>query len=670
MLTRDLILLTAAFILFITVNDSPLRRWIVRGFKRIAGMVTKYIPFLNRIFLASLVLSVQVIFIVTFIRLTITKVLTRSFVGAVSFSLVLAMLYYLFWNITGQIHDTGQQVLKDIYQLADFPQVNDYITLGLLSSGTKVLSFQLTATLTLFYFIYREQRSASISNILSKSSSLFWFIVLTFFTIPYGVHVSKVINQNITELFSNASTLGIKASVTLQYSSENIGRFLFWAFLFFVSLLTGIRMIIQLIKNLNVRNMIGDTIPHIQNQIFYLRFAVINKHRRQIFENLYSSVESLHQLLFMIVEKNMDEAYRSSYKKWVALLADLMMSPRLIDMDSRVIIEYLLEKNEDETEKLYTSILKNTVSLIMVLIKNHKIEEAQEAIELLFELNPSEVKLRFIFLNVIQELSLLMYSNDSIGLKPILDGLENLASDDGGVDQNGINLIYKCLLNKATEKNDVKMLSSISYSMFKCVDHFDKTKLNLDPGLKLLQIKSRITVGPKNDKTDQFMKCVIFILLQAILKSIELSHYSCTGFLIKFMVTSFRSSLVNQTYSVFIKNGGVNNPYLKQREKFAKMNFSFNFNSKTLEYCLKKMSILLLGQQLYVVKKSINFGEIPQNYINADHVKCDYIDYLFNKIVSDKSKYGLLYLEEDKTKSENEGPSFIEMLKNHIMKPA
>jgi hypothetical protein len=656
----------AVGLVIFAIYEFFLKKILNIAIRKILLALDKYIPSFKKFFLKVMDITARFVYALTFVHSYLSRKLTRSFIGVLVFGAGIILIYFLLWNISGIIVDPTQEYLKKIYTYAQFSHIDEYITLSILSLGPKILPFQLTATLTLFYFIYREQRSVSISNVLNRKNLILWFVISSILTLAFGAHLSKVINQDILQLISDSETNGTKAIITLIYSSNNIGRLFLWALLFLASFLTGVRMIIQTINNLSIKNMLGDTLPHIKKQIRYLKFAVIYSHRKQIFDNLTSSIESLHQLLFISIEKNMDGVFRKSNKEWEAILADLLQSPRFIGFDNTVIIEYLLKHEGEETEKLYTSILKNKVSLIMVLLKNHKIEEAQESIKVFFQLNTSEIKLRFIFLNVLQELALLIYSNDSIGMKPILDGVEALAQDDGGVDQNGINLIYKCLLIKAIEKNDVKMLSSVSYSMFKCVDHFDDKNLTANPTLTMLQLRNGISVAPKQkERTGQFVKCIIFILLQAKLKSIELSHYACTGFLIKFIVTAFRSSLLAETFFTFNQHKFQNNPYLKQREQLAKMNVSFTFNTKTMEYCHKKMTILLLAQQLYVVKEKIDFGEVPKSYIDVRHLKCNYQDYLFKKIELAKSKYGLLFLEE---KVKDGEPTFIETVKEYIKK--
>lgn len=643
------------------IFSSHLKRYFLRMIEKITQWLTKLFPPLKRYFLWSVIFFAEVAFVLTFVRTQIARLLTRSLFGIITASIILVIIYSFIWYYTGFINDPTQDFLTSLYEFMGYTEPDEYISIGIFNIGTKVLMFQLTATLTLFYFIYREQRSASISSIRINSNTIVVFIIFTVITMFLGVHLGSSINRDILQ----SSRINEKFVADLAISSDQVGRIITWGILFLSSVLIGIRTVIHLVLNLSIRNMLSDIIHYIRSELFILRFIHLSSQRKYIYSNLFSSVESLQQLMSMGIDKGMDEAYASCRKEWDKLLADLLQSPRFNSLDNTVISEYLLNQDEDKFEALYNLILKNQTALIMVLVKNHKIEEALNGIKLFLSLNPSQVKLRFGYLNALQELAMLMYSNDSIGLEPIFEGLEKLAIEDGG-DHNGINIIYKCLINKAIIKNDVKMLSSISYSMSKASGFYENNNLKIDSNIRLLQMKNNISIGLKESSKDTLMHCIIYIFLQATLKSIELSHYACTGFLIKFLVTSFKSHLLNESFFAFTKNEGENNPYLKQREVFSKINVSFNFNQKTSDYCHKKLTILLYAQQKYVVDRKIDFGEVPKSFIDISHVNCNYVDYLFEKIDAAKSKYGLLFLD-DKNDKES-GNNFLGRIKEEVKK--
>ncbi|SFS77597.1 hypothetical protein [Paenibacillus sp. BC26] len=623
--------------------------------KNVAAVLAKESPWIKQLLLRTFLIFAGALYVFSYFLSIILRKLTRSIKGVIISFLILIFVYSMLWYLAGLKTDSNPGIIDWLYRMAGYTSPDDHLSLGLFSMGTTVLTFQLTATLTLFYFIFREQRTASISSVHVNSNSIIVFIVVAIVTIFMGTHLSSMIGRDV----SVTEASGIK--VSLSFSSLHAGRILAWGLLLVCAFILGIRAVLRLIQNLKIKKMLDDLILYISKQLSILRFTPLPQHRKKIYANLVTSVESLQQLMSMAVDKGMEESYISNRKKWGTLLSNLLCSPRLKDLDNTVISEFLLKRDGKKYDDLFRFILKSQTAIIMVLIKNHKIEEANNSVDLFFELKPSENELHIGYFNALQELALLMYANDVIGLEPIFKGLESIAIADEETVRNGIYIIYKSLINKAVAKNDVKMLSSIVYSMTKTLDQTEEAELKPDPSYKFLQLKSNISLIEED--LDTYTYCVIFIVLQAALKSVELAHYSCTGFLVKFIVTAFKCQYLNEAYSVFTENGGANNPYLGQRENFSKINVSFNFNEKTLGYCQKKLTILLYGQQQYVVERRIDFGEVPKSYLDICHLNCNYIDYLFDKIEASKSKYGLLFLEEKKQHKEI---TYFEELKNEI----
>ncbi|MEB8671633.1 hypothetical protein P4G73_32875, partial [Bacillus cereus] len=150
----------------------------------------------------------------------------------------------------------------------------------------------------------------------------------------------------------------------------------------------------------------------------------------------------------------------------------------------------------------------------------------------------------------------------------------------------------------------------------------------------------------------------IHLILKAILKSIELGHHSCAGFLIKFLISRFNSEDVRITLEKFSKENATISLDFSENEQKTFMEtdnqrIDFNFNPETFEYCFYKMIILIYGQQKYSTLKKLpgdKKEEKENNYVSLLKLKsnCEYIEYLLDKILNRKNDYGLLYIKNNK----------------------
>ncbi|OME19949.1 hypothetical protein [Paenibacillus odorifer] len=570
--------------------------------------------------------------------------LTTTLRGILLALVILVWLYVYLWSAFGELKGTTLDGWIHFYSSIGLKGADDSLTVQLIEKARGVLFYQLTAVITLFYFIFREQRSASISMTRGRGNTLIGFLILAGATIMLASQLTTQINQGINIGLSDDPP----RSLSLIFSSDNLGRIILLILIYITSLFVGFKVIIGLTKNLSIRYMLKDTLLKIDNDLLALNFVLFRSPRKKVYSKLIQSVESLQQLMAMAVDKGMDEAFRSIQEQWQRTLTNLMLSPRFRNLDNTVNCEYLHRRDGKEFANLFEIILKNQISLIMILIKNHKIEEAQKGIELFFNIKPIEIiELRYTFLNSVHELAMLLYSNDNIGLEPIYKALEEISKADKGDDQNGINIIYRGIIQKAIQKNDVQTLSNAAYSLLSSTNGFWKPirKGQNKVENQIFQfIRDRFNQSEKEKQ--EYVLCAIYITLQSALKSIELSHYASTGFLMKYVVTAYESKLLKKAFKEFVKNAGENNPYLNQRENYSKIYNSFNFNKDTIEYCMKKLTVLLYGQQKYVINKKINFGEIPKELIDTSHFPCDYRKYIFEKIDSAKGKYGLLFLTD------------------------
>ncbi|WP_411348011.1 hypothetical protein [Paenibacillus sp. WLX2291] len=293
--------------------------------------------------------------------------------------------------------------------------------------------------------------------------------------------------------------------------------------------------------------------------------------------------------------------------------------------------------------------MKNHITLISRNIQNNRIEEAKEALQLLktLKLNPHDLK-SYYYGTALNELVFLAFKQEFINL--FLDEFINLINLEPPQDSGLILSLYDRMIMNSIEKNDVKLLSKVIYKM--TTNHVESRradkKIN-EVGLKLSEIPLPMIRAVDEDIIK--LKAKIYSIYLAAIKCIELSQYAQVGFIIKFLVTNFDGELIKEVY-IKLEEGLIEkeidtNMYY---ENIAKLSVSIDLNKKTIDYCFRKFSLLLYFQQRYVLQaRAVLDKEVKvKPYIPIFQLVVDtpYINYMYEKIMKSKDKYGLLYLND------------------------
>lgn len=603
------------------------------------------------IFFSSLKITIS-----SYVSLWLRNVLEKP---AIRIFLWVLLYYSLFWLIPPLPPKLSLILVDFFYSNINFLKINDKSTFDIIKFFNTVLQVLLPLSLTFYTFTYREQKTVSesaTSNNLNKIPIIL-FIETAIFTIIYGMHLGYIINNSVinSKVWTGYNYVVLNNNRDLLMTAYESGKIIVWSLLYLTSIYLGFITVINLLRNINIKWLLNTTIKQTQKNFkrlpLSLPFPIFNKLRSKIYDNLILYIECIYQMLMLAVEKNMDHIYYHYYPKWINTLLHFL--DELVFLNNDKTVSYLepIKKDPEKFTSMYRSILKNHINLITVLCKKHKIEEVHECIKTLFKLNPREKEINLVFLQTLYELCVFLSENKSIGLRPLLREFEILSKEFENTERKGIVLIYEELLIKAVKSNDVKLLSSICYSLLRVAEDLETTNKNVGYMFRSLEKKKN---GIK--QFSEIKSAAIYLLLQVTLKSIELSYYSCTGFLIKFLVTNFKSDIFNRIFITFARNDVDQNPFIKPIQRFSNYNGWF-FNEKTLQYCLKKMTILLYGQQKYAIQSKLNFGFVPTNLLEIRVAKCSYLDYIFLKLKKADSKYGLLFLED---------PDFMSELKEKI----
>lgn len=652
-LLHALVLFILATIL-LELIEGKLSAKITRLFQKIPERLRNY---LKHIFNTIIIIIVSILnsFSVLFSR-SIRYCINKPFIAI---SIFLCLFIFLWGNIAmdrnisytifTQQEPKTVLFLKLIFSYFGYLNYNDKITVNFISLGTKAITVLLSICLTFYIFTNREQRSASLSlsSNIARNALFLFYIFIAILSIFYGTLLSNVLQQTL-----------VSSNDNLYYSYFHFKRVIIWMILFSISTYLSLRSIIVLFKNINIRWVITVIINQTSKTLFTISFTVSPFLRKRLYDDLYINVESIYQLLTISVEKNLDELYARSFTTWRDKVLVRLNHSRLPVIDDVPLYICLNKVDLNCYSELYRLIIKNHISLIMKLYQNHKLKEMHDCINTFYDTRPRDIiptskKLYGIFITAYHELAMLMYKdNNVVGLEIILNYLEDMSREVEEDDLCEIMYIYKDLILRTIKNNDVKTLTSVSYSLVKGIGQNKilhpcaPVDINKDFVNKIINFLEKTQVNHKI--TNEFLLGSVYILLQGSLKSIELSHYACVGFLTKFIVTNFLSDIVNKAFSKFTARDCVNDPFIKKRNEHSKIRVFFSVNQKVTDYCIKKQAILIYAQQKYAVVNNLDFGNVPNTFIDVAVIKCSYIDYIFKKINKSRSKYGLLFLEDNK----------------------
>lgn len=169
------------------------------------------------------------------------------------------------------------------------------------------------------------------------------------------------------------------------------------------------------------------------------------------------------------------------------------------------------------------------------------------------------------------------------------------------------------------------------------------------------QIKNITNVVYDFKVENKYKISLLVILLQNLIKSIEISNYQITGFLVKFLITNHSGIEINRGLVILKKNPSAFMRVLEAEESIEGIGendvYAIKINDETFDYCYKKAYILLYGQHVYSIKN--NLWYINKWNENGNEIKlkeefqdCSYSEYMISKIIEASSKYGLLYFND------------------------
>ncbi|MEK3867025.1 hypothetical protein MHH60_26495 [Paenibacillus sp. FSL H7-0716] len=498
--------------------------------------------------------------------------------------------------------------------------------LSIIERLTKILIIALPLSLTFFYFSYKEQKALAMSSVSFWNRSTVVYGLTSVLSIAFGTHLRGALNY----YYSNTSSITLS-----QLNEEFSGRVIFLIVLSLLAIINGVEAIKVHLSNLNLSSQFRFALNEIQQSWNLLPYSLGEFQKDQLYKRINNNINALFQLLLLGIEKNTVDFYNEALIKWENAL-------QLITEENPEILKRLILKQgkmDSRYISLQRSILKNQVNLISKLLSSHRLEEANYSFNVFLRLESGEQE----YYTALHELAILCYRQGNLGLvlRKLNSLIENQKSKDKKI--SSVNSIYEQLLILAVEKNDIRDLSDIAHSLLKNIKIMPITNRTTQRRIPVQKLTSA-------NQDEALRECILYMMIQTLVKSVEVSHYSCTGFLIKFIVSNFNGGFIKEVYATSVDNlvrdKNHENPYLKDNRN-SNISASFNFNNSSLRYCFEKMSVLLYSQQRFVQYYNIAIDKSIQiePYINISKLQNN-INYLYKKILKVGDKYGLLVVSD------------------------
>lgn len=572
------------------------------------------------------------------------------------FTFLLSITYLTYLYLPQVTYSTSYKILLVLYKpllfFEDaFPNHIDILSQNLISNMNVYLKFSIPLILAFFYFAYKEQKSISSKLIKGINIIVFCISVLSTLTIGY--------------LLLNSYNTYYK-QITTNFSKVFFYPLMFWLLLVTISLCSLLLMIGKFLKSLDINYLLITKKRLLKKKLIQQSYTKFTIDRQESYDDINSYLEAIFHSFEYSLENKLEKTFDKEFDHWNNLLFWLMEYPAT-KFEKNIVSKELYTKSPIEFGQFYKSILRNQGHLIFKLAEENKFKELNEVLTTLKDLEPTKItELYRIYFSILEEIYIKAISVKDFPFDKMLHVLNEMASFyDTSIEETeelnlmGIILIYKSLIKKAIEENNVRLINQLSYSICNLMDNkdstskADKTFLELINGKQLnislniaksMNQNLNIEIGNLNPRD-----VILFVLFQASLKSVELGLYACTGQIVKRITTDFTGKQIKDNFSKFIElNGNINS--LIVDKKMVIKNSDFDFNKQSFSYCLQKLGIILYSQEKFIVYKGITFTTFFKNthyFVDLSYMDKSYINYTLEKIESVGEKYGFLFLAKD-----------------------
>jgi len=492
--------------------------------------------------------------------------------------------------------------------------VNDSYIKGVITTIISSLTIMITLMSAIYVFTYREQKSVSPSASTNshKNIRVIFVICSIIFNITFG---SLLINKYDELVKLEGYTASLTATKHLYSES------LFFLITLFIMFYLIITLVTHLFRTMSADKMLQDSVNNTSklfDKVLYGdRSKLFKKLSLQRYNEFHYSLESVFQNLRFVAENNMNKEFTENINAFKKVIDKFNQTEGRYDIAH--VPTFLLKHDDMQFMHAYQSALRSNLSLISTLMKNQQYHKAEELVSLYFYMYLDESTLIKVFQINLNNYLDTIDTSDERQLKIFLEGLS-------GISEDKTLITYKFLLMKLINKNQLINLTNTVYAFKKY--------------LKVHVLKISLTV----------------ILLQNLIKSIEISNYAITGFLVKFLVTNISGKDLNRSLLILKRNKYAFTSVLEAKEEIEGISdsgvYAIKMNDETFDYCYKKAFILLYGQHVYSIKNNlwyVNEWSEKGNEIKLDEEfeEIKYSEYMIAKIKGASSKYGLLFFNDN-----------------------
>lgn len=504
--------------------------------------------------------------------------------------------------------------LSFLKKLLNIEELFDRLVIKAINTIIGSFTIVISIISAIYVFTYREQKSISPSGSTDNHKNMYVSVVIFFMIL--NIIFAWLIGNDYTNMMNEPGYV----------DSLKVTEYLFFKILIIIiSLSLLVTLVVNLIKYLfrtmSVEKMLSDSVDQ-SLELFNLillsnRSEKFNVYLNNLYRKFNFSLESVFQNIKFAADNNMNKEFEENINNFKRIFNRLNESIAVNDSDIHI-STYLLREDKVNFLTAYQSAIRSNLSLISHLLKNQQYKKAEYAVSLYFSMYiNNDVKLNKYFKRSLSDLLDFIDTTDERQLNIYIKGLTTIPEQE-------TLLGYNFLLMKLINKGQIKNLTNVVY-MFK-----------------------------NNIKNKLYTKSIIVILLQNLMKSIEISNYGITGFLVKFLFTNYSGKDVNRGLKILKKTPKAFTKVLEADEKIEGIDednhYSIVINDETFYYCYQKAFILLFAQHLYSVQKKLWY--IDQNEtgmeieLKKEFANCDYSEYIISKVRTASSKYGLLFFED------------------------
>ena len=503
--------------------------------------------------------------------------------------------------------------LSFLAQILKIEHLNDQLVIKGINRVIGSFTIGISLLSAIYVFTYREQKSISPSGSTDNHKNTFISIVLFFMIL--NIIFGWLIGNDYTDMLNEPSYV----------TSLKITEYLFYkVFLIILSLtfliILAVNLIKYLFRTMSVDKMLSDSVLQ-SSKLFNLilltnRSKEFNVFLDDTYRKFHFSLESVFQNIKFAADNNMNKEFEENIEDFKKVFNRLNETITVNNIEIHVSTHLLRE--DKKFLNAYQSAIRSNLSLISHLLKNQQYNKAEKAVSLYFNMYiDNDVELNKFFKSSLSEFLDFIDTSDERQLSIYINGLS-------AIPEHETLIAYNFLLIRLINKSQLKNLTNIVYML------------------------------KNNIKNKLYEKSVLVIVLQNLMKSIEISNYGITGFLVKFLLTNYSGKEVNTGLIILKKTPKAFTRVLEADEKIEGIvenrHYSIVMNDETFDYCYKKGFILLFAQRLYSTQKElwyINPKETGMEImLRKEFEGCNYSDYIITKVRAASSKYGLLFFED------------------------